>query len=101
MKSCLTESGRNCVEKLFTFDKPTKPFYTVYLVHLMKKLTSVMPDEDILHGLPTSHLMFNSELFEMNSSSLNISKSHKSSLLLIANSITIFLIANVLERKTY
>jgi hypothetical protein len=45
--------------------------------------------------------MFNSELFEMNSSSLNISKSHKSSLLLIANSITIFLIANVLERKTY
>lgn len=51
-----------------------------YLVHLMNKLPSVMPDQNLLNGFPTSHLMCHSKFSEINLCSLNISKSHKTSL---------------------
>lgn len=53
---------------------------SIYLIHLMKKLSGVMPNKDLFYGFPTSNLMCNYQLLEMNSRSLNISNSHETSL---------------------
>ena len=52
----------------------------VHLVHLMKELPSVMPSEDPLNGFQTIHMMHDGQLFQINLCSLNVSKSHKTSL---------------------
>ena len=51
-----------------------------HLVHLMEELPSVMPSEDLLDGFQTSHMMHDGQLFRIYLCSLNVSKSHKTSL---------------------
>ena len=58
-------------------------YLKIYLIHLMKKLPSVMPYDDLLNGFPASHVMCNGQLLQMNTCSLNISKGHNTSLSLI------------------
>lgn len=49
----------------------------------MKKLASVMPHNNLLNGFPASNMMCNEQLVEVNLCSLDISKSHKTSLHLV------------------
>ena len=65
----------------------------IYLVHLMQKLPSIVPHEDLLDRFPTSHMMCNCQLSKMNLCSLYISKSHKTSLQ--------FVITNNKQLNTY
>lgn len=66
----------------------------------MKELSSVMPGEDLLNGFQTSHMMHDGQLFEINLSSLDVSKSHKTSLQLARVRLTNSKIEENIAQKT-